>query len=68
MFRKDLPAEMKAKLTDALIALMDTPEGQNAFHDLYGVTAFKRSTDSDYVKVRELLQALGKNAAELMAQ
>jgi phosphonate transport system substrate-binding protein len=66
VFRKDLPPEMKTKIADAIMNMMETPEGKDAFFNIYGATAFKRATDADYEKVRAMLAALGKNAAELM--
>lgn len=65
VFRKSLSPEMKKTIQQALIAFIKTPEGKKAFHDLYGVTDFKESTDKDYDSVRSILKALGKSASEL---
>ncbi len=66
IFRKDMPEEMKAKIVDAFLAFVTTPEGKDAFDKIYGVTALKKSTDGDYESVREMLTALGKDASELV--
>lgn len=66
VFRKGLPEEMKKNIQQALIKFIKTPEGNKAFHDLYGVTDFKVSTDKDYDSVRDILKSLGQNASELM--
>ena len=62
---KDLPSEMVKKTTDALVAFMQTDLGKRTFYDLYGVTAFRPTSDSNYDGVREMLKKLGKSAAEL---
>lgn len=66
VFRKDLPEEMKNKIADTLVAFVQTPEGKEAFHAMYGVTDVIRTTDAKYDSVREMLKALGKSANELM--
>ncbi|MES2769296.1 MAG: phosphate/phosphite/phosphonate ABC transporter substrate-binding protein [Bdellovibrionota bacterium] len=66
VFRKDLSPEMKKTIQDALLKFVKTPDGAKAFHDLYGVTDFKVSTDKDYDSVRDILKALGKNASDLI--
>lgn len=59
VFRKDMPAEMKKSIGEALLKFVDTPEGQRAFRDLYGVTALKPARDEDYNVIREMI-ALSK--------
>lgn len=66
VFRKDLPEEMKKNIQQALMKFIKTPEGNKAFHDLYGVTDFKESTDKDYDSVRDILKSLGHSASELI--
>ncbi len=66
IFRKDMPEEMKQKITDAFVAFVETPEGKAAFEKIYSVTAIKRATDADYDSVREILKTLGKSASDLM--
>jgi phosphonate transport system substrate-binding protein len=66
VFRKELTPEMKAKITDAIMGMMETPEGKDAFFSIYGVTAFKKATDADYGKVKEMLTSLGVKVQELV--
>jgi phosphonate transport system substrate-binding protein len=68
VFRKGMPQEMKTAIQEALMAFIKTPEGSKAFHDLYGVTDFKKSTDKDYDSVRDILKSLGQNASELITK
>lgn len=59
VFRKDVPEEMKAKLIHAMLAMMNTPEGKDAFWNIHGATALKPCTDKEYESVRALLSHLG---------
>lgn len=58
VFRKDMPEEMKEKIVDTLLQFAATPEGQKALDLMLGATNLKKSTDSDYDSVREMLSAL----------
>lgn len=64
MFRKEMPEEMKTKITDAMIAFVATPEGKEAFNAIYGVTEVKKATDADYESVRNMIKMLEKDTAE----
>lgn len=66
VFRKEMPEEMKNKITDAFIAFVATPEGKEAFKAIYGITEVKKATDADYEAVRAMLRATGASAEELM--
>ncbi len=66
IFRKDLPEKMKTDIIEALEAFVATPEGKDVLQKLSSVTGFIRATDKDYDPVREMLQALGKSASELV--
>lgn len=66
VFRKDLPEEMKEKITEALLTFIKTPEGKDAFDKVVGVSDLKRATDADYDNVRAMLRSLGKEASEFM--
>jgi phosphonate transport system substrate-binding protein len=65
VFRKDLPEEMKSTIVKGLIAFIKSEEGKKAFHEMYGATDLKESSDSAYDDVRAMLKALGKSASEL---
>lgn len=66
VFRKEMPEEMKAKIVDAFLKFVATPEGKQAFKDIYSVDELKKATDKDYDAVRTMLTALGKSADELV--
>jgi len=66
IFRKDMPEEMKKNISEAFIKFVQTPEGKETFHKVYGVTDLKMATDKDYDAVREMLKSLGKTADELI--
>lgn len=65
VMRADLDEKIKTTVVDALMKFMDTPEGQKAFNDIYGITGMVRTTDARYDSVREMLKALGKDASDL---
>ncbi len=54
VFRKDMPKEMKDKITDALLAYMETPEGKVNLKEMYAITGMVRSTDARYDGVRKM--------------
>jgi phosphonate transport system substrate-binding protein len=66
IFRKDMPEDMKTKITEAFVKFVQSPEGKEAFGKIYSVTDLKVATDKDYDSVRSMLKALGKDANELM--
>jgi phosphonate transport system substrate-binding protein len=65
-FRKDMPEEMKAAITEAFVKMVETEEGKTAFKNLYGVTAIQKATDADYDGVREMLKAVNIDPEALM--
>ncbi len=68
VFRKEMPEEMKNKVSEAFLKFIATPEGKQAFKQIYGVTELKVATDADYEPVRNMLNSLGKSAQDVMAQ
>lgn len=66
VFRKDMPEEMKVKITDAFVKMVETATGKEAFKKVYSVTELKRATDADYAKVIVMLKDLGKDASQLL--
>lgn len=66
VFRKDMPEELKEKITISLEKYIKTPEGAKVLKDLYHITDFKRATDSDYEPVRSYLKELGKTAQDFI--
>ena len=66
VFRKDMPEELKEKVTTSLERYIKTPEGAKVLKDLYHITEFKRAADSDYNAVRAYLKELGKTAQDFV--
>ncbi len=66
VFRKEVPEEMKTKIIEAFMKFIKTPEGLQAFKNIYSYTDFKEAKDSDYDAVRAMIKASGKTAEELM--
>lgn len=68
VFRKDLPEDMKKKITEAFLKMVQTDQGREAFKAVYGVTAIEPATDKDYDSVRTMLAKLNKSADDLMGK
>lgn len=66
MFRKDLPDDLKNKITDSLQRYIKTPEGAEVLMDLYHITGFKEASDHDYDKIREYLKDVGMSAKDFV--
>lgn len=66
VFRKDMPEELKEKITSSLEKYIKTPEGAKVLKDLYHITEFKRASDTDYDAVRSYLKELGKTAQDFV--
>lgn len=66
-FRKDLPEEVKTKITDAFIEMVKTPEGLEAFKAVYGATGVERATDADYDGIRAMLAKLNQSPEDARA-
>lgn len=60
VFRKDMPEEMKEKVTEALLKFVATEEGKKSLDLMLGASNFKRSTDADYDTVREMFRQLSE--------
>ncbi len=60
VFAKDMPEEMKAKISEALIQYAETPAGKEILQKISGVTGLIPSTDKDYDATREFYKTLGK--------
>jgi phosphonate transport system substrate-binding protein len=66
VFRKDMPEEMKEKITQAFLDFVVTESGREAFKKIYGVDGLRRTKDSEYNKVREMLHTVGQKASDLV--
>lgn len=65
-FRHGFPAEMREKIVQGLLDFAHTPDGANTLRELLDIDDFVRATDADYDVVRATLEALGKDASELI--
>jgi phosphonate transport system substrate-binding protein len=58
---KTLPAELRQKIHDGLMAVAKTEAGHTALKELYDIDGFADATDADYDPVREMMAALGQD-------
>lgn len=66
VFRKDLPADLKIKIEDSLIAYLRTAEGQDTFMKLYNMNDVVQVTDKNYDDIRMTLKNIGKTAQDFI--
>lgn len=66
VFRKDIPEELKNKISESLKKYIKTEEGAKVLYNLYHITDFKAASDKDYDVVRGYLKDLGKTAQEFL--
>lgn len=65
-FHPSVPADMREKIVAALLEIIATPEGLDAFRQGYQWTALERHGDDFYDPFRQVLQAAGVSAESLM--
>jgi phosphonate transport system substrate-binding protein len=65
-FHPSVKPELRAKIVDALLALIKTDEGKAAINNAYQWTALEKHDDSFYDAFRQVLQAAGVTAEVLM--
>lgn len=66
IFRKDMPEELKEKITDSLKRYIRTEEGAKVMMALYHITDFKEASDKDYDQIREYLKDVGMSAKDFV--
>lgn len=64
-FIKDFPADMRAKIVNAFLEIMETEEGVEAMGRAYGWEAVIEKDDSFYDEFRKILDASGIDVEEL---
>jgi len=64
-FIKGMDAEMKQTIVDALLAIAETEEGQEALDTAYSWNALEALGDDFYDPFRQVLQASGMNISDL---
>jgi phosphonate transport system substrate-binding protein len=65
-FHPSVPQELRDKIVNALLEIAKTDEGKAAINTAYQWTALERHDDSFYDPFRQVLQAAGIKAAELL--
>lgn len=68
VFRKDLPEEVKQKVSESIMRVISTEEGKRSFYEIYSADGVVQADDKDYDSLRELLRFTGKNSEELMGE
>lgn len=58
VFRKDMPEEMKERLSDVLLQFVATPQGRKSLDLMLGATNLKKASDADYDTVREMIRTM----------
>lgn len=66
VFRKDLPAEITAKFIAAVKQYISTPDGQQAFQNIYSVEGVVDTVDSDYDGLRAMIKAIDLDTEKLL--
>ena len=64
--RKDMPDEMKQKITAAFSEFAKTPQGRKALMELYNVTGFVPTKDAEYDEVRTVVKKEGKTIQDMV--
>jgi phosphonate transport system substrate-binding protein len=65
-YRKGLPAEMKEKITQALLDFAASESGHETLEKLLDIDNFVRAKDADYDVVRKTISLLGMDISELV--
>ena len=66
VFRKGMPADITKKFIDGLNKYLATPEGKEAFKNIYAVDGVVPATNKDYDDLRKVLKATNTDAASLV--
>jgi len=66
VFRKDLPQEMKEKITAALIRFVSTPIGKKAMYEISDIRGLITTKDSDYDVLRRILKEQNLSIKKLL--
>lgn len=63
VFRKDMPEEMKNQIVKAFKDYIHSPDGMQAFKDIYGATDLIDATDESYAPTLKMYKDLGVDLA-----
>jgi phosphonate transport system substrate-binding protein len=64
-FIKDMPEEMRTKITDGLLEIAESEEGKEALNTLYSIAGLQKADDSFYDAFRTDLSKAGINIEDL---
>ena len=67
-FHPSVPADMREQIVEALLEIADDPDGAEALNQAYQWDGLERHGDDFYDPFRQVLQAAGVDAGELMAE
>jgi phosphonate transport system substrate-binding protein len=67
-FHPSVPQELRDKIVNALLELVNTEEGKDALNTAYQWTALEKHDDSFYDPFRQVLQAAGIDVKDLMQE
>jgi len=68
VFRKGLSPEITKKFIAAVKKYLETDEGKTVFKNIYSVDGLVEATDADYQGLRQTLEAINVNPAELLSK
>lgn len=66
--RKDLPADLQAKIKAAFLKYVGTEEGKKVLTDLYTIDGFKEASDADYKVVKDMAANMGVDVKAEMSK
>jgi phosphonate transport system substrate-binding protein len=67
-FRRDLRAEQRVALANALVKIASTPDGARLLRLTADITGFRPATDDDYSEVVDVIRAAGKSVYEVVPE
>jgi phosphonate transport system substrate-binding protein len=66
IFKRDFPADMKAKIVATLLEYQHTPEGKTTLTGMYGMEGLLPCTDHEYDRLRVMLKEQGMDVESLV--
>ena len=66
VFRKGLPPSLEEKVINLLIEYIKSPKGKENFKNLYAITEFQRTTDSEYDSIRKMFKKMNVDVYKVL--
>lgn len=63
-YAPDMPADLRERITTAMLKIADTEAGKKALNDLYQIGGLTKATDTQYDPFRSYLQASGVDLSQ----